>query len=138
MSHAEGGNTYAIENNTHAGGAYAKATRYAEWTRSSEIPYSSTPEYPQYGKLSAGGTTNSVAAVQFYLDNSGNNNQFIIEPDSAFYVQLKAVVQDDSTGDAASFAGEGLIKNVGGTVSLVGVFPMLANSFIPWLRDNKP
>lgn len=54
------------------------------------------------------------------LSTTDGTNSFKIDIDTAFRVELTLLAKNINTGDAKEWKGFGIIKNVGGTTSLVG------------------
>ncbi len=126
FSHSEGASTQANGTASHAGGFFANASREFEWARSSNITYNSTSQYPQYGKVSLGTTTNNATPKKAFLNfvSGVGNSEFIIETGATFYVQYKivgVVASGLTKGDSCVFNADGVITNdYSGNTSLLG------------------
>lgn len=115
-SHAEGNLSQATNSYAHAGGSNARATRYAEWARSSN------GDNGQYGIVHYTQKTTAIGVTKPTL--GGGTDYFTIPTGQAYRLRITAIVINQNTGDAKEFSGEGLIKNIGGTTSLVGSITM--------------
>ncbi len=111
-SHAEGQNTIAGGINSHAGGNYAVASKLSEFARSSY------GQYGQYGTVDFVGRTTNNTGTEIFLGNT-SPNRLTIEYATAYRYKLYAVCMDIS-GSTKEWSGDGLIKNVSGTTTLVG------------------
>jgi len=120
-SHAEGEATTASAVKSHAGGFGAVSNKYAEWSRSS------AGTIGQYGVIDFAGITTDATISERFLGNE-TNERFTIESGSAYSVKLTAIAIDTATKDVKEFTGNGLIKNVAGTTSLVGTITMVAGN----------
>ena len=110
-SHAEGVSTTASGNSSHAGGLFAISNHWAEWSRSSNAA-------GQYGILSFYKQTTNATPAEAFLDNS--TLRFTVSSGDVYKVWMTCIAHDTATGDAKEFSALGVIKNVGGTTSLVG------------------
>lgn len=114
-STASGSGTTASGASSVAEGVLATANHTAEFARSSN-------GVGQFGIVHfAAQTTNATPTVAYI---NGTSERFSIYTDKAYYVRMTAIARNTGTGDSATWKGEGLIKNVSGTVSLVGTFVM--------------
>lgn len=116
---ATGSNTRATADASVAGGVYAVAERLTEWTRSSPVLYNSTTQAPQYGKFSMGVVTNGAGSTQMFIDNQGLNSVFLINNNSAFYVQIKCIATiatGVTAGQTVVFDAQGIVKKSRGTI----------------------
>jgi hypothetical protein len=120
FSHSEGVGTLASAEASHAGGNGATSSNYGEWSRSS------VGSGGQYGKVSWYGTTGNATATRLYLDQTAEN--FVFPVNTAYYVKIMIVLIDQATNDSKQFSGEGLVKNSGGTMSIVGTFTIASTN----------
>ncbi len=116
-SFACGEDSQANSAQTFATGVASVASRYGEFARSS------AGNYGQFGSVMAMGITASAGTANLYLEPL-TNSKFSIEAGTSYYFKIKAAAADYaivSSGYSASFEGTCLLKNVGGTVTAVGV-----------------
>lgn len=83
----------------------------------------STGAYGCFGVVSMTAKTTNATITESFLDTTGTK-RFVLPSDTSFYVELSALAVDISTGDCKQFKGEGIIKNVAGTTSLVAAITM--------------
>lgn len=119
-SHAEGSLSSAYGDYSHAGGFDGVALNYGEWARSSN-------QFGAYGIVSYAIATSNATITEMFLDNSGTK-RFLIENNSGYFVELSVIGVNQTSFDSIQYKGQGLIKNVGGTVSLVGTFTMTSTN----------
>lgn len=122
-SHSEGTLTTALGNYSHAGGILSKTYNTGEWARSS----SGVTAYDQYGTLSYAITTNGAVLTEIFVGGGGTGSERMLIPNnSARYCRIyaTAIETTSTTGGTKQFLGDGLIKNITGTTSLVGVLTM--------------
>ncbi len=123
-SHAEGNNTIASGTSSHSGGIYSSALRFGEWARSGAFSFgsqiSNNPNC-QYGILHYTQNTTNTTPTEAFLDGSGA--RFIIESGGRYRVNF-TIIASDSLNNVKEWSGFALIKNVAGTVSLVGAATM--------------
>jgi len=112
-SHAEGSNTVAFGTASHAGGIEAIANNTAEWARAGQ------GSYGQYGFVDFFGASTTAALGEIFI-GGGVNERFSIPTDTAFRYRLNIIARVPATGDVKEWEALGLIKNVGGTTSIVG------------------
>lgn len=112
-SHSEGYDTKAVGNYSHSGGLGAIAFHYAEWARSHM--YNS-----QYGIMSVSASTTNNTPTTL---NAGGS-YFTVGVSEVYRVEVSVTALNISTFDAKEWKGFGIIKNVGGTTSLVSAISM--------------
>jgi hypothetical protein len=112
-SHSEGQSTTAIGDASHAGGIQVVANNTAEWARAG------AGSYGQYGFVDFFGASTSAAIGELFI-GGGVNERFSIPTDTAFRYRLNVIARVPATGDVKEWEALGLIKNVGGTTSIVG------------------
>jgi len=113
---AIGQETSATNDYSLATGRGTVATHYGEWARS-------TNGYPgtgngQYGFLDFSVTTTDATPGFMYLGGSAPNT-FDIEVDSTYRFKVYGLAKDAS-GNVKEWEGTGLVKNIGGTTTMVG------------------
>ena len=114
-SHAEGNNTVASGDHSHAGGVGTVARYAGEWVRSN-YGYDASYGFLDYSKVTTNNTT-----TELYLNYSfAPDERFYIVTDSSAKFKLNLVAKNTSNGDVKEWEIIGLIKNVGGTVTMVG------------------
>lgn len=113
-SHSEGKSTTASGDTSHAGGDSANAYRLNEWARAGGVN-------SQYGILSYFAFVTNATPTEIFLGQGAGSKRFNIETNSVYKVKISGVISDGS--NAKEVEAVGLIKNVSGTVSLVGTFP---------------
>jgi hypothetical protein len=113
-SHAEGAQTTASDAGSHAGGIGAVANKVGEWARSSL----NSTKYGQYGIVDYMHQSTTSGMEEIFIANV-TNERFDIPSGSAFKYTLTMIARS-SAGAAKEWKAEGLIKNVGGTTSMVG------------------
>jgi hypothetical protein len=99
-----------------AGGNGAISDNYGERS------WSNSGTYGQCGFLAWYGDTTLAPSnvAQIYLD--GSSSQFVVPLDSSYYVDFTItarIIGGSDDGDSGAWTTEGLVKNVGGTVSVV-------------------
>ncbi len=114
-SHADGVVTTAAGVYSQAGGFGAVATAPGEWARTS-----STVLGIQYGIVDYYKTTTNAAMTEIFIGNIPNSRFLIIIGDSVRFI-CTLVAKNSSTGEVKEWKAEGLIKNVGGTTTMVGL-----------------
>lgn len=119
-AHVEGSTSDAIGDYSHAGGFNSYALNFGEWCRSSN-------QLGAYGIVSYGRQTTNATTTEIFLNNA-NTKRFVVETDAAYFVELSVVARNNTTSDSIQYKGQGLIKNVAGTVSLVGTFTMTSTN----------
>jgi len=72
-------------------------------------------------------TTNAATTTVLYADNS--SQPMVIPTDTAWIYKAQTIGRDTATGNVYSVEVSGAIKNVGGTVSLVGTSAILGTAF---------
>lgn len=115
-SAAFGSDTVADKDYSIASGLGTVASHYGEWARSSN-------GYPgagngQYGTLDFAVTTTDATPGFMYLGGAAPNT-FDIEVDSVYRMKIYGLART-STNLVKEFEGVGLVKNDGGTTTLVG------------------
>lgn len=115
---AYGEDSTTSKNYGFAGGWGAKATRYAEFARSSNGGYG------QYGSVMFFGTSSSSAMTEIFLDGSigPTPERFVLEDNTTYYMKIRGTGADyniTSSGMSISWEGSALIKNTAGTVAMV-------------------
>jgi hypothetical protein len=116
-SHSEGFGTVSLSAYTHAGGFGAKADHYGEWARSSNgVNFSG---FGQYGIIDIMTSTTNAALKEMFI-GSVANTRITIGVGQAYRYTLTMIAQNSSTGAVKEWEAKGLIKNVGGTTSMVG------------------
>lgn len=118
-AHAEGSNTASPANYGHAGGLNAAAENTGEWARSS----GGGTQGDQYGTISLYKATTNATPAQAFVGGTGIE-KFVIPVGSARYCRVYVIVMNNVTQDSKQFKGEGVIKNIASTTSLVGSFTM--------------
>lgn len=116
-SFAQGVSTITSGYSSYAGGYSSQSNNFCEWSRSSVST-------GQFGIVSYAIQTTNATITEMFLDGSTASERFKIQSGEMYGVKIMLVGKKTSTGDSVYLTGEGLIKNVGGTVSLVGTFPM--------------
>jgi hypothetical protein len=111
-SHAEGFQTLAASDRTNANGSNSVANRYGEWARG-------TNANSQFGFLSYYGTTSNATPIEIFLNGVGAE-RFVIGFDETYKVKITGVIRNNF--DVKEVEASGLIKNVSGSISLVGAF----------------
>lgn len=119
-SHAEGFNTAAAGNYSHAGGNTSIANNYAEWARTGD-----GSGFGQYGIIDWRLQTPGALATEAFVGDSAT--RFAIQANFVYKVKLYVIIAD-SLGNGKEFEGSGIIKQVGGTVSLVGSFTLTSTN----------
>ncbi len=114
-SHAENGGT-ANADYSHAGG-YATATHNYEWARSNGA-YVLNLDGGQYGIIPLYTATTNNVQTEMYIDST--YARFTIDTGHTYFINITIVCVDVANGDAKEWRGNCLVKNVAGTVSLVG------------------
>jgi len=112
-----GSGNIASESYGVAGGKQVNSTLYGQWARSSG------GDFGQYGFLSwYGSTTLSPLNVsQLYLDGGSLSKLFVIPLNTSYYVDFKITAKVDGgllDGDSATWTTDGMVKNIGGVVSV--------------------
>ncbi len=119
-SHSEGRFTTASASSTHSGGYGSTSDHFGEWSRSSDQGIKG-----QYGIMSVYGVTTNATITEIFLD--GTSAKFTVASQSAYKVRIYAtgiINTGANTGDMAVFSGNGTIKNIGGTTSLLNAIVM--------------
>jgi len=112
-------NSIASGDYAMSGGKAATAEHWAEWARSSSLG-------GQYGFLSYITVTLDDTEKEMNLDGNlfiDGFEYFTIPVDTVYRVVVTAIARD-ANFDAKEFSGVGIIKNVGGTTSLVTAITM--------------
>lgn len=122
----------------YAGGDGANSNNFAEWSRTSG-------HLGQYGFVSYFGSTTLTPSniSQIYLDGGSSNKRFVIPADSSYFVDFTVVARvigGGSDGDSAAWTSGGVVKNIGGVVSVPvdtggQYFPMIAKVLDPRFLD---
>jgi hypothetical protein len=112
-AHAEGNQTSAQGLSSNAGGSYSTADLYAEWCRGNGTGF-------KYGSVAFGGSITGNTPTELFLDGSFASLRFAIPTNSAWTVKITGVAMDAAAITASNYLATLLIKNVAGTVSLVG------------------
>lgn len=112
-----GSGNIASDSYGFAGGKQVNSTLYGEWARSSG------GDFGQYGFLSwYGSTTLSPLNVkQLYLDGGSLSKLFVVPLDSSYWVDFtitSRVVGGLLDGDVATWKTDGMVKNIGGVVTV--------------------
>jgi len=129
-SNAQGVSSEASGNISCAGGFGSKAVQTGEWARSSWSYDIGTPGQSQYGMIDYNRTTTDALVTELFL-NQGNTERLTIGTGEVFRIRVYAIAKTlagANVGDSKEFTALALIKNVGGTVSFVGI-PNLTSSF---------
>lgn len=116
-SHAEGHLTRAEAKNSHVGGYGAKADHLGEWARSSNG--SNVAGFGQYGIIDIMTSTSNATITEMFIGDVGGA-RITIGSGQAYRYTLTMIAQNSSTGEVKEWEAKGLIKNVGGTTSMVG------------------
>jgi hypothetical protein len=121
LSIAEGTSSIASGDISHASGFGSVASRYGEWARSSVGP-SSAPAggEGQYGIVDYSRTTfNSNTITEIFIGGT-TLQRLTIQSGSSYRYKITVLARIVSTSEVKEWEGNGLIKNVGGTTSMVG------------------
>lgn len=118
-SYANGFNTQASSNYSYAGGIKSVAKRTGEWVRSGAVT-SSNVLIGQYGNLDFWKKTANATPIELKIDSDVSNDVFLVEAGELIRFKITVLTKDTTTGAGKEWIGEGLIKNVGGTTSMVG------------------
>jgi hypothetical protein len=116
-SHAEGNLTTALGFESHAGGFGSITQVDGEFARAS---YTTLAVLSQYGILHGiNNTTNATAdVIQFYVDHSLVNG-YVLPTNTTMSFTYQVVARNTATGASRLITGEGLVKNISGTNTLV-------------------
>ncbi|WP_183023884.1 hypothetical protein [Variovorax sp. UMC13] len=125
---ASGVSGTAFGANTVASGAYSLATGFYATTRGvlgasahSAGRFSATGDAQAQRFLLRTATSDATpAAATADAGVAASSNQVVVPTDSAVAFSAVVVARNSSSGDAARWVVQGLVKNVGGTVSIVG------------------
>jgi hypothetical protein len=112
-AHAEGNNNSANGVSSNAGGSYSHADLYAEWCRGNGSGF-------KYGSVAWGGSVTGNTPTELFIDGAFASVRFAIPNNSAWNVKISGVAMDATAITASNYIATTLIKNVAGTVSLVG------------------
>lgn len=115
LSHAQGGSTVSQGEQSFATGYNTIAKR------TSENAYGTSPSANgshQHGHLQYQRNTSNASATEMFLDLS-NAERFTIASGETYRCEIYALAVDTGTGDSKEWSGAAIIKNVGGTTSLV-------------------
>ena len=112
QSHAEGSGSIASGNTSHAEGAGTIAGH-------STSHAGGNGSCGQYGIIDFYGTTLSSGLSEIFV-GANASSRFSIPVGVCYSYTFRALVRKPSTGEVKEFRGDGLIKNVGGTTSMVG------------------
>lgn len=117
FSVAEGQTTTSSGELSHSGGLGTVTPNINEWGRAYD--YGGTYGLAQYGFANwVGQSTTNLLNQELFLD--GGAGRFAIPANSVFGFEVTAVAVNIATGAAKMFTGTGLVKNIGGTTSIVG------------------
>jgi hypothetical protein len=117
VSHTEGFETTAIGDYSHAGGWGSKSSKVGEWSRSGNGPVATG--FGQYGIVDYMKKNNSAALTEIFIGGV-NSERLTINAGETIRYSLTIIAKNTSTGAAKEWKADGLIKNVGGTTSMVG------------------
>lgn len=119
-SHAEGNTTISNTSYSHAGGRKSQSSVIGEWCRSSSDL--SDVMLPQYGIIDLTRRTTGTAITQLTAGGGleTSSNTIGLPPGTTMRYSFTAIAVVESTGACKEWEGKGLIKNVGGTTSMVG------------------
>jgi hypothetical protein len=120
-SYSQGRENNAVGDYSYAQGRNAYAVAPGEWCRSTGNGTSGgTGSFPaQYGIYDLSLTTNSSPIQEIFIGEIPNARIYI-PPGTYMRYDFTAIAVKPSTGVVKEWAGRGLIKNVGGTTSMVG------------------
>lgn len=112
LSIATGSGTTASGIVSSAGGIFANSNNYAEWSMSSG-------QLGQHGFVSYFGTTTFIPfnVSELFLDGGSFPRRFTIPLNSSYFVNL-TINARKTNGESATWTSEGMIRNIGGVVSL--------------------
>jgi hypothetical protein len=116
-SHSEGNTTIALGFESHAGGFGSITQVDGEFARAS---YTTLAVLSQYGILHGiNNTTNATAdVIQFYVGHSLVNG-YVLPTNTTMSFTYQVVARNTATGASRLITGEGLVKNISGTNTLV-------------------
>ena len=114
---AEGLATVAAGDYSHAGGYGASSTSPGEWSRSTGIVGGAW--FPQYGIIDLAARTTSAAITEIFVGGI-TNSRISLAPSQTMRFNFTALAVNESTGASKEWSGDGLIKSVGATTSMVG------------------
>lgn len=111
-----GSGNLASDSYGYAGGNRAYSNNYGERSWSNGI-------LGQCGTLAWYGSTTFAPSNQseIYMDGGGLNKKFVIPLDTTYFVEFKIVARvigGPADGDSAAWISDGIVKNIGGTVSV--------------------
>lgn len=120
LSIAEGTSSIASGDISYASGFGSVASRYGEWARSSFGP-SSEPAggEGQYGIVDYNRTTNNNTITEIFIGGT-SPQRLTIQSGSSYRFKVTVLARIVSTSAVKEWEGNGLIKNVYGTTSMVG------------------
>jgi hypothetical protein len=114
-SHAEGFNSIATGDFSNAGGKNSTASLPGEWCRSS----GNSNFTAQYGIIDLSRRTSNATITEVYIGGIINARLTVASGKSMRY-KFTALAMTEGTIASKEWEGQGLIKNVAGTTSLVG------------------
>lgn len=100
--------------------------------------------YGSSGLVTMAAVTTNTTPTEMFLDTTGTK-RFVLTDDMSFYVTISVLAVDTVTGDSKEFHGNGIIKNVAGTTSLVSSITLtsstadtsMATATVSVTADNK-
>lgn len=130
-SHAEGNKSFATGDYSHAQNYSTESQTYCSHASGNgslsdhyaETSHSGVFSAAQYGSVDWYGQTADDTPIEIYLGDSGGD-LFFINTEISYRFRITVIAVSPSNGDTKEWSGDALIKNVGGTTSLVGTAAM--------------
>lgn len=120
-AHSEGNYSVASADYSHAGGSWAEANHYGEWARAPQAQISNGLGDSQYGTISFDATTFTVTTIQeISITGLSGSDFFFLDDGDAYFCRMMGVARSTFGGDTAYFNQDFCVKNVGGTITILG------------------
>ena len=125
-----GSSTLSTQDNQILMGTGFSSTRYGDVVFNAS-GHDSGQGYEQVGRVTYRGTTANNSPLEIYLKNATNTKRCTLDSNAIwkFTSQILAVATAGSVGVSTCWTVEGLIKNIGGTVTLVGTPTQIGTRF---------